>query len=228
MQTLQTPPAAPELKIEFYGDSITTGLGIEASDTDSDMNRVFQNNYMAYSAITARNLGAEIHCIAQQGIGIFTGWVYPMNMTNIWNRVAPFTNTATAFWAFSNWTPNVVVINLFQNDSMNPKALNPFPTDAQIVQYYVNFISGIRAVYPKAHIVCALGSMDATAEGSPWPGYIHQAVVQMADGNISECYFPYIGGTHHPRVADHIVMADQLTAHIRSVLYPHGFIFQIK
>jgi hypothetical protein len=225
-KTLQTPPAAPELKIEFYGDSITTGLGNEATDITNDLKRVFQNNYLAYSAITARNLGAEIHCIAQQGIGVFVGWMSPMDMTNIWNRLTPKTNAT--LWAFSNWTPNVVVVNLLANDKARLETLTPIPTEAQIVQYYVNFVSSIRAVYPNAHIVCALGGMDATAEGSPWPGYIHQAVVQMADGNMSECIFPYIGVAGHPRVVHHQAMAEQLTAHIRSVLYPPGFLFQIR
>jgi hypothetical protein len=226
-KTLQTPPAAPQLKIEFNGDSITTGLGDEATDITNDLNRVFQNNYLAYSAITARNLGAEIHCIAQQGIGIFVGWMSPtMEMPDIWNRLAPKTNAA--LWAFSNWTPNVVVVNLLANDKARLETLTPIPTEVQIIQYYTNFVGGIRAVYPNAHIVCALGSMDATAEGSPWPGYIHQAVVQMADGNMSECIFPYIGVAGHPRIVHHQAMADQLTAHIRSVLYPPGFLFQIR
>lgn len=225
-KALQPPPAAPELKIEFYGDSITTGLGIEASDTDSDMNRDFQNNYLAYSALTARNLGAEFRCIAVQGVGVFVGWQSYI-MPQIWNRLAPPPAAATP-WAFSNWTPNIVVVNLFQNDKARLETLTPIPTEAQIIQYYTNFIGGIRAVYPNAHIVCALGGMDATAEGSPWPGYIHQAVVQMADGNMSECIFPYIGGDRHPRIVHHQAMADQLTAHIRSVMERSGLFFMIQ
>lgn len=224
-KTLQAPPAAPELKIEFYGDSITTGLGIEASDADSDLNRDFQNNYLAYSALTARNLNAEFRCIAVQGIGVFVGWQSYI-MPQIWNRLAPL--TTAALWDFSKWVPDVAVVNLFQNDRARISTLNPVPAEAEIVQHYVSFISGIRAVYPDAHIVCALGSMDATAEGSPWPGYIHQAVVQMADGNMSECIFPYIGGDRHPRIVHHQAMADQLTAHVRSVLYPSGLTFQMK
>jgi len=226
-KTLQTPPAAPALKIEFYGDSITCGLGIETTDADpSDLPLQFENNYLAYSALTARNLGAELHCIAYSGIGVFTGYTGQVEMPDIWNRLTP--SPTAALWTFSNWTPNVVVVNLFQNDKSNVGKLSPVPADAQIVQYYINFISGIRAVYPNAHIVCALGSMDATAEGSPWPGYIHQAVVQMADGNMSECIFPYIGGTRHPRIVHHQAMADQLTAHIRSVTEKSGLFFMLQ
>jgi len=92
--------------------------------------------------------------------------------------------------------------------------LAPVPTREEIVQAYVGFVSGIRTVYPAAHIVCALGCMDATRSGSPWPGYIHEAVKKMDDPNMSELIFPFTGFKKHPRVRHPREMAERLTDHV--------------
>lgn len=212
---LDDPPDALKRKIEFYGDSITCGMGDEAPDDGPDNINSQRNNYVAYGAITARNLDAEYRCIARSGIGIVKSW-FDLTMPDYWDRLNP--NDPESEWTFDDWLPNVVVVNLFQNDSWLVPKMNPVPTPDLIIQAYIDFISGIRDVYPEAHIVCALGCMDATKEGSPWPGYIHQAVVQLEDPNISECIFPFTGWSKHPRVRQHQVMAEQLTAHIRKVM----------
>ena len=212
---LLAPPSAPKRRIEFYGDSITCGDGNEADDNAKDGNNAERNNYLAYGAMTARNLNAEYRCIARSGIGIMKSW-YDLVMPDYWYRLDP--QDPDSRWDFSKWAPDVVVVNLFQNDSwLLPKMDTP-PTADQIVKAYVDFVSDLRKVNPDAHIVCALGSMDATRKDSPWPGYIHRAVEQMNDPNISELYFPFTGWRKHPRVPHHQAMAEQLTEHIRNVM----------
>jgi len=79
---------------------------------------------------------------------------------------------------------------------------------------YKDFVRKIRAVYPQAQIICALGSMDAVKEGSPWPGYVRTAVKEMNDPAIHTLIFPYLGKDGHPKVEDHKVMADTLIRYI--------------
>jgi hypothetical protein len=210
-----TPPPAPTRRIEFYGDSITCGMGNEAPEDAGDKDNADRNNYLAYGAMTARALEAEYRCIARSGIGILISW-YDLVMPDYWDRLDP--GNGQSRWDFSKWTPDVVVVNLFQNDSWLVGRMNPVPTEEKIVQSYIDFVSGIRKVYPDAHIVCTLGCMDATRPGSPWPGYIHEAVADMKDPNLSEMVFPYTGFGKHPRVRHHREMAEQLTAHIRKVM----------
>lgn len=212
---LQPLPPASVRRIEFYGDSITCGMGNEAPDDAGDSVNAERNNYLACGAVTARLLDAEYRCIARSGIGIIKSW-FDLVMPDYWYRLNPA--DADSRWDFSQWTPDVVVVNLFQNDSYLISKMRPVPDEAQIVKAYIDFISGIRAVYPEAHIVCALGCMDATRESGPWPGYIHQAVDLLADQNLSECYFPCKEWTKHPRVRHHRGMAEQLTAHLRGVM----------
>ena len=212
---LLAPPPAPKRRIEFFGDSITCGMGNEVPDDAPDENNALRNNYLAYGAMTARSLDAEYRCVARSGIGILISW-FDLVMPDYWNRLDPL--DADSRWDFSAWTPDVVVVNLFQNDSWLIGRLDPVPGEAEIVQAYVDFVSNVRKVYPDAHIVCALGRMDATRPGSPWPGYIHTAVECLDDSNMSEQVFVCNGFTKHPRVRHHREMAEQLTAHVKEVM----------
>ncbi|MET0357732.1 MAG: SGNH/GDSL hydrolase family protein [Cellvibrio sp.] len=219
-EKLLDPPARLQRKIEFFGDSITSGMGNESPDEGPDDLLKDKNNFMAYDAITARNLNAELHVTSQSGIGIMISW-FPFIMPQFYDQLSAVGNNDTR-WDFSRWTPDVVVINLFQNDSWltdREHRLNPNPTDEQRIQAYVNFVKTIRSKYPTAFIVCALGSMDATKPGSKWPGYITAAVSRLKQENPAEkmdtIFFEYTGYEAHPRVKHHQVNAAKLTAFIK-------------
>lgn len=211
------PPApAQKRKIEFYGNSITSGYAIEDTQTDSWFG-YFQNNYLTYAALTARHFDAQYSCISKSGIGIVISW-FPLLMKEMYDRADG--TDSTSKWNFSQYTPDVVVINLLQNDSWlvykpeHEQFKLRFGTKAPeapfIINEYKNFIATIRAKYPNATIICALGSMDATVKGSIWPGYIEQAVSQLNDPKILTHFFPYKETGGHPRVSEQKVMADDL------------------
>lgn len=216
---LLPPPARPARRMEIYGDSITTGMGNEAADNGADHLSSEKNNYWAYGAVAARALNAELHTISQSGIGIMISW-FPFTMPQFYDQLSAVGDNDTQ-WDFSQWTPDVVVINLFQNDSWltdRDRKLDPHPTDEQKIQAYISFVRSIRAKYPKAEIICALGSMDATA--SPvWPGYVKAAVARMKteynDQKLDTIFFPYTGYGQHPRIAQHKANAEQLAAFIK-------------
>ncbi len=219
-EKLLGPPTRLKRKIEFFGDSITSGMGNESPDDEPDHLLKDKNNFMAYDAITARNLNAELHVTSQSGIGVMISW-FPFVMPQFYDQLSAVGNNDSQ-WKFSSWTPDVVVINLFQNDSWltdRDHKLNPNPTDEQRIQAYVDFVKTIRGKYPKAFIVCALGSMDATKAGSKWPGYITTAVARIKQENPNEkmdsLFFEFTGFGGHPRVKQHQANADKLTAFIK-------------
>lgn len=216
---LLTPSARPTRRMEIYGDSITTGMGNEGPDNGMDHLLSEKNNYWAYGAVTARNLNAELHTISQSGIGIMISW-FPFIMPQFYDQLSAVGDNDTK-WDFTQWTPDLVVINLFQNDSWlvdREKRMQPMPSDAQRVQAYIDFVRSIRARYPNAQIICALGSMDATANAK-WPGYITTAVERMRKDNndkkLDTIFFEYTGYGQHPRIAQHKANAEKLTAFIR-------------
>ena len=219
-EKLLEPPKRLNRKIEFFGDSITSGMGNESPDDGPDHLVKDKNNFMAYDAITARNLNAELHVTSQSGIGILISW-FPFVMPQFYDQLSAVGDNDSQ-WDFSSWTPDVVVINLFQNDSWltdRDHKLNPNPTDEQRIQAYVDFVKTIRGKYPKAFIVCALGSMDATKAGSKWPGYVSSAVARLKRDSSGEkmdtLFFEFTGFGGHPRVKQHQVNADKLTAFIK-------------
>ena len=215
-KTLVEPPVRPAHKILFYGNSITCGMGNEAPDSGTDDKMSQENNFLAYGAITSRLLDADYMCIAKSGIGIMISW-FPLIMPEYYYRLNP--DDPASNWNFDEYIPDVVVINLLQNDSWLIGNLNPVPDSSQRVAAYVDFIRTIRSRHPNAFIVCSLGSMDATKVGSPWPGYIESAVqfVHAADNdtNITTFFFPFDPAwTKHPRVRHHLIMGQNLADHI--------------
>ncbi len=213
---LLKPAKLPGRKIEFFGNSISCGYAINDMVHDSHSG-YYENNYDAYPAITARHFNAQYHCTAKSGIGIMVSW-FPLIMPEMYNRLDP--TDSTSKWDFSKFTPDVVVINLLQNDSwivnmpnneqFKQRFGNKPPTESQIVDAYKKFVQTIRLTYPKAQIICMLGSMDITKKGSPWPGYVEKAVAEINDPKVFTYIVPYKETPGHPKVQEQKELADGL------------------
>ena len=219
--SILSAPPAPKRRIEFFGNSITCGYAIEDTTGKDRGTAPYENGYLSYAAITARHFNAELHNISRSGIGVMVSW-FPMVMPDMYYRLDP--TDAESKWDFSQYKPDVVVINLFQNDSWIVKlpdndqfkavfGTKP-PTDEQIIKAYKDFVKSIKSKYPKTPIICVLGSMDATKEGAPWPGYIQKAVAEIGDKNIYTHFFPYKNTPGHPSKKEQQAMADDLIAFI--------------
>lgn len=215
-------------KIEFFGNSITCGHGVDVPMGKSDAGTPeFFNNYKAYAATTARYFNAQYHCTAKSGIGVMVSW-FNQIMPEIYDRINP--NDSTSKWDFSNYQPDIIVVNLFQNDSwlVNQSQHVEFkarfgkekPTQEFIINAYANFIKTLRSKYPKANIICCLGNMDATKEGSKWPGYIDAAVASLKDKKIATHFFAYKNTSGHPKVPEQQAMADDLISFISKNYWP--------
>jgi lysophospholipase L1-like esterase len=208
-------------KIEFYGNSITCGYGVEDNSGKDAGIGYFENNYDTYAAITARYYNAQYSCIARSGIGITISW-FPQIMPEMYNRLDAA--DSTSIWNFKKYTPDVVVINLLQNDSwlvnmpeheqFKNRFGNKKPTEQFIVDAYKKFVQSIREKYRNAHIICALGNMDATKPGSVWPVYIKKAIAEMYDQKIHAYFFKYKATKGHPSKAEQQNMATELIGFI--------------
>lgn len=217
------PRKQKQQKIEFYGNSITAGYGIQDYSGKDRPDSIFTNNYLTYGALTARHFNAEYHCTAKGGIGIMVSW-FPQIMPEVYNRINP--QDENSFWDFSKYQPQIVVINLFQNDSWIVNIANhesfkqrfgtEKPSESQIIDAYQTFVQSIRNNYPNAAIVCTLGSMDITKEGSLWPSYVSKAVEMLNDTMIYTYYMPYKDTPGHPKVEENEVMAKGLIQFIEN------------
>lgn len=216
------PTESKEIFVEFYGNSITTGYGNEDYSGEDKPTGDVTNNYKAYGAITARNLGAEYSCISHSGIGILVSW-HDLIMSEEYYRLNP--GDEKSQWDFPSKQADVVVINLFQNDSWlveMPDAEqfkirfgDTAPTESHIVDAYVDFLRKILGHYPGSEIVCLLGNMDITREDSPWPGYVKKATAIFND-RVHTLFVPYKNSPGHPKVDEQEIIADVLTEYIQS------------
>lgn len=215
----------PKRKIEFFGNSITCGHGVENNSHDSGAPEFF-NNYRAYGAITARHFNAQYHCTAKSGIGLAISWFKEV-MPDIYDRLDP--KKPDSKWDFNQYKPDIVVINLFQNDSwlVNMPTHEQFkarfgtkkPSEEFLIAAYQNFLQSVRSKYPHADIICSLGSMDATKEASKWPGYIDTAVALLKDKKITTHFFSFKNTAGHPNIKEQQAMADDLIAFIEKSGY---------
>ena len=132
--------------MEFIGDSITVGACNEDGAADQWEDRRTHNCALSYATLTAEAFDADYRNTAVSGMGVAIGWV-PMKAGEIWNRLYPDTNSPPA--DLHAWIPNVVFVNLGENDDSYPRAHGqPFP--ANFTDGYVALIRAIRAAYPDA------------------------------------------------------------------------------
>ncbi|GGK15516.1 endoglucanase [Yeosuana aromativorans] len=210
-------PAPKKRQIEFYGNSITAGYAVEDYSGGDSPDSTYTNNYLSYSAITARHYDAKYQCICKSGIGITISW-FPLIMPDIYDRLNPADSTST--WDFSLYKPDIVVINLLQNDSwlVNMPEREEFkknfggqlPSDDYFINAYQQFVANIRKQYPEANIICMLGNMDITKEGSKWIDFVKTAVANLKDENIYTCIVPFKGTPGHPSIREQESLANSL------------------
>ncbi len=208
---------APERRIELLGDSITAGYGNEGPNGTCGYVNSQQNEYLTYGAITARNLGADHSTIAWSGKSIH-------EMHVLFDKVLP-QRTKGPTWDFAGYQPQVVVINLGTNNFANVD-----PGEALFVRVYEDLVHAVRAAYPKAFIVCALGSMltNIYPEGrnalTQARKYMKVAVAKIRDAgdkNVDLLEFPEqnhangLGCGFHPSLKTHQLMSEQLTAFLK-------------
>src|ERR1700761_1355180 len=215
------PPAAQKRRMEFFGNSISCGYADEDTAGKDRGTSPYENGYMSYAAITARHFNAEFHNTSKSGIGITVSW-FPMVMAEMYDR--QYESDPITKWDFSKYTPQVVIINLFQNDCWivelpdNEQFKARFgskpPTPEFIINAYAGFVKSVRGKYPDAKIICILGSMDATKAGSPWPGYIEKAVATLDDKNVYIDILPYKNTPGHPSLKEQQAMADDLIGYM--------------
>jgi hypothetical protein len=215
------PPPVKKRKMEFFGNSISCGYADEDSSGHDRGTSPYEDGYLSYAALTARHFDAELHNTSKSGIGVTVSW-FPLTMPEMYDRLDA--TDPNSKWDFSKYTPDVVVINLFQNDCWLVKLPNNDqfkarfgatpPTPEFIINAYQNFVKSIRSKYPEAKIICILGSMDATEAGSPWPGYIDKAVAGLNDKNIYTHFIPYKNTSGHPTIKEQQAMADDLEGFI--------------
>lgn len=216
----------PSRRMEFIGNSITCGYGIEALEATAPYLEETANYYYTYAARTARALNAQAVVVARSGIGVYRNYNGPqtgdaVNMTTEY----PYTllYNAKFEWNFSRYTPDVVCVDLGTNDTSTRGA------DFELLQRaFINFYHLLRSHYPDAVIVLLSGCMMQGRALQMVRETLDNTMLQARRQGDSKVYhfdFPPqdgslgYGASHHPSMEQHQVMAEQLTDYLRRVMH---------
>src|SRR5690606_17269343 len=105
--------------IEFIGNSITCGMGNDASAIACNTREWYDqhNAYMAYGPLTARKLNARWQLTAESGIGLIHSCCNKKTtMPQVFDKINVADDTIA--WDFSRYQPDVVTVCLGQNDGI--------------------------------------------------------------------------------------------------------------
>ena len=224
-KTLAPAAPLPTRKIEFIGNSITCGYGIEANSEAEHYTEETANFYYTYAARTARNLNAQALVVARSGIGVYRSYNGPktgdkVNMNTEYPYTLLYNNQQK--WDFSRYTPDVVCINLGTNDTSTQGA-----DSVLLLNGFKQLYKQVRSHYLKAKIVLLCGCMmngqqllSAQQAMNTTVDYAHQqgdAEVYRFDFTPHDGSLGY-GADWHPSMRQHEKMANELTPFLQKLM----------
>lgn len=229
------PTQDKELKIEFIGDSITCGYGVDDEDPLHLFKTATEDVTKAYAYKAANMLDADYSCFSASGYGIISGYTddpdkkvpeeliptYYRSLGLTYDRIAGLPATQDIKWDFSRFVPDVIVINLGTNDESycqdNAEKLSEY------TRLYVEFLKEVRSLNPEAYIVCTLGLM-----GDALFPYVEKAAADYSasssDTRIRAVHLtpqdPEAGYVcdYHPLESAHEKAAGEIAAAIRNII----------
>ncbi len=223
---LTDPPALPQRKIEFIGNSITCGYGVEAQAATVRFSYDTENHYLSFAALTARALDAQHLVVARSGIGIFRNYngPYDGNPAIAMPALYGYTNfnDTTQLWDYSRYTPDLVCINLGTNDASTGRF-----NKTKLREAYASFIQQVRGKYPQAKIVMLSGCMLSGDRLHAVEDALNAAVKEAnRKGDQGVYRFDFspqdgslgYGADYHPSIKQQEKMAGELVPYLRELM----------
>ena len=229
-----SPVAQKPYYIEFVGDSITCGYGVDDEVKDHHFSTETENVTKSYAYLTAEKLNADYSMVSISGYGIISGYsddgqkktpddIVTKYYKTLGYSVAGFANEKPADiqWDFSKRQPDIVVINLGTND--DSYCGNDPARKAEFTAAYVDFLKTVRECNPKAHIVCSLGIMGTRLYPAVEEAYVNYSK-ETGDEKITVYRFDPQDGSlgyaadWHPSAATHQKAAEGFAEELRKYL----------
>lgn len=223
-------PRSPTRRIEFLGDSTSSGYGIEGI-AECSFSGATQNDEKTYAALVAKDLDAEYSHLAYSGKGVLQNG--DRDDTDVFERVyqRALPDDPGSTWAFPESTrADVVFINLGGNDwDQTSDAFDPPDIDAFAAKY-VKLVKAIRKGHPSAIVLAALGPSQTDEHPEGFEAYTNgKAALQRAVGSLQEAgdervhYFEpsrltdeyRTGCDGHPNAEFHMLLAQEIAGAIK-------------
>ncbi|MCD7891885.1 MAG: GDSL-type esterase/lipase family protein [Ruminococcus sp.] len=228
------PTCEKSLKIEFIGDSITCGYGVDDSNVDGIFSTCAENAMKSFAYLTAELLDADYSMFSASGYGVISGCTHD-GMQNFPERIPPFYESLgfskfavdgyvlpqNILWDFSKFVPDAVVINLGTNDHTycldNPLHRQEFEDG------YLDFLRTVRRCNPHVELFCMLGIMK-TALFPQVQNACRRFAAETGDRKIHTLEFECQDGTlgftmnWHPSEDTHRLAAERAAEFMREYL----------
>ena len=233
-ETIKPTPAKAH-KMEFIGDSITCGYGIDDEDPLHPFQTATEDVTRAYAYKTVKALGVDYSMFSTSGYGIISGYTGDpaIKMTN--QRIPDFYDSMGFSydlmpslpapmdipWNFDAFIPDAVVVNLGTND--DSYCQEDATRQQEYADAYVSFLKVIRRHNPNAMIICVLGLMGDRLY--PWVCKAAKAYSEeTGDQRIHTVHLPeqdasvgYVSD-YHPLESAHEKAAGVLIPAIREIM----------
>lgn len=228
------PTAPKKTKIEIIGDSITCGYGVEDPYKEHHFSTSTENVMEAYSYLTCKELDADYSMVSYSGYGIISG--YTETDKKLTNQLVPDyyqmvgysrglvngTAITTADWDFTQFVPDLIVINLGTNDDSYCKDV--ISRQEEFTTEYAHFLGTVREKNPTSYLLCAFGIMlDRIYPCITKAIQIYQQ--KTGDTRISSLLLTthseadgYVADWH-PSKKSHRRAADELSAELKTLLF---------
>ena len=229
-----SPAPNKETYIEFIGDSITCGYGVDTDKPEDLFATSNEDVTKAYAYKTAGLLDADCACVSLSGFGIISGYTDNPDelhddglIPDYYEKAGLSYNSLDGYkiqntdWDFSLYTPDACVINLGTNDFSYCQA-----DEVKCTGYkdkYKEFLEMVRKHNPSATILCVLGLM-----GEELCEYMEQAASEFskekADNHIYTLRMPVQTeeegrvSDFHPTEKAHERAAKQVSQKLRELL----------
>ncbi len=209
------PEKDKKLKLEFMGDSITTGWGVLAPKSQTGFFTYEQDSTKSYAYMTAELLDADIRTEAMGGQGVYR--TCGQNEGVQFKKMFDLALREREGYDHSTWTPDVMVLNCGSNDV-------PGGTTNEKMYDEGNFLlDKIRHVYPEAKIIWVYGMMNSN--------YIPTLKKLIADkrraGDKNMYFLPVdliyskkdeVGAVGHPNVNASVRVSKKLATLIKRIV----------
>lgn len=186
------PLPARERKIEFIGDSLTSGEGALAAKDNMEWVTPWFTSRGNYSWYACDALNAERSILSQSGWGAC--WDYQHTEQNNLSDAYEYTvgvlhgpeaeaRGCRKKWNFSRWQPDIVCIRLLTNDNNGMNERQSFEADREkVIMGAMDLIRKVRKYNPKAKIVWILPATDCRPELGA------EAVRRMQEQGMKDIY----------------------------------------
>ena len=222
-------------KIEFIGDSITCGYGVEDPDPLHDFKTSTENVTKAFAYKTASALNADFQMFSISGYGIISGYTddpsvrhadqlipdFYESMGLSYDEIEGIPKAQDIPWDFSEYKPDIIVVNLGTND--DSFCQDDSEKHEWFSAKYSTFLKKIREKNPDSKIICVLGLMGDRL----FPAVCKGAETFRSETGDDKIYTlrlpeqdPEIGygANYHPLESEHKKAADVLIPFIEKLL----------